>query len=531
MKLIRIHIISAKTCGGLLDGFDRVLRFDTEFDDFAPLCLIGPNGSGKSQLMQLLAEIFQSVFHELVPDEEQDEANANNQFEIEYMIRPGSSRTPVHVKLNRQIVGKRKTPTLKIQLKETSGWVDCDLSEQSTIDLLPTKVVGYTSGENETLSLPFLISRGAYADKVGRIALKKETRSQTVPDTRLMFIDYGTNLEVLVANLLFGSDEQRDALLREARVERLHSCRCVIQLNHSAVTSEVKLTDELEEYIDKLQLCATTHHYIAKTKTFIFDFWINDATRTAFQTHWPSAFDLYSAFHKLAMLDDLAIKRTTRRHVRKQAKERRFAARLPEPSDQDKVFRFERVKFISRIDGSPVDYVSLSDGEHQLCQLLGVLMMQDSRGTLFLLDEPESHFNPAWRVKCVSMFMGLPTNKGKRSDRGSEAAEQDCLLTTHAPFIPSDLPRNRVLIFKKEEGKAEIRHPNIETYGTTFDAIIEECFGVIPPISKMSFDEIEALKKSTSVEELKAAIKRLGHSVEKALLMEKLLQLQEKAKS
>ena len=72
-------------------------------------------------------------------------------------------------------------------------------------------MVGYTSGDNETLSLPFLLSRGSYADVVGRRALAQEVDQAGVPDTRLLWIDYGTHLEVLVANLLLGANEQRIA--------------------------------------------------------------------------------------------------------------------------------------------------------------------------------------------------------------------------------------------------------------------------------------------------------------------------------
>jgi hypothetical protein len=51
---------------------------------------------------------------------------------------------------------------------------------------------------------------------VGRRALAQEVDQAGVPDTRLLWIDYGTHLEVLVANLLLGATEQRMALLEDA---------------------------------------------------------------------------------------------------------------------------------------------------------------------------------------------------------------------------------------------------------------------------------------------------------------------------
>jgi len=541
MKLLRVHIISAKTCGGLLDGVDRSLRSPFgDYSSFDPLCLIGPNGAGKSQFLQMIAEIFQSVFHACIREEERIEGNPDLQFEIEYLIYPEDEQIPVRVRISREAVD-RKRPTLVIQRRDEDEyeWIDCDLNDPGTHALLPHKVVSYTSGDNETLSLPFLVSRSGYADEVGRRALNAATRSQSVPDTRLMLIDYETHLEVLVANLLLGDASQREALLKEAKLQDLHSFRCIIQLAHQKKNKKktrrkgIQLTDELETYIDQLQRCATCYTYDDETETYIFDYWINDAMRIAFHSFWGNALNLYSSFHKLAMLNDLVLSKKTRDRFRRDTRTRRFASRLPEPQDEDKVFRFERVRFRKQntdgeMDDQEVDYVSLSDGEHQMGQLLGTFCMLSSPNVLFLLDEPESHFNPQWRVKFISRILDLPTKDGDRRE-ASRASRQDCLLTTHAPFIPSDMKRDKVFIFSKnEEGKIQIKNPDVETFGSTFDTIIEECFGVRPPISQRSRDEIEELMQSDNPDEIRAGIQGLGNSVEKAFLADHLRQVTNK---
>jgi len=388
------------------------------------------------------------------------------------------------------------------------------------------------------------VSRSGYADEVARKALNVTTQNQPIPDTRLMLIDYQTHLEVLVANLLLGDVLQREALLKEARLQDLHSFRCIIQLAHSAVSKAqkqqtrrkgIQLTEELEIYIDQLQQCATCYTYDDKTETYIFDYWINEEMRTAFSSFWRNALDLYSSFHKLAMLNDLALPKSARNRfkIKSDKKTRRFASRLPEPPDEDKVFRFERVMFRKQktdqeIDDQEVDYVSLSDGEHQMGQLLGTFCMLSSPNILFLLDEPESHFNPQWRVKFISRILDLPTGDGDRRET-SRAARQDCLLTTHAPFIPSDMQRDKVFIFSKdEEQKIQIRNPDVETFGATFDTIIEECFDIYPPISQISRDKIKELMNSDDHEEIKAGIKSLGNSVQKAFLADHLRQVTDK---
>ncbi|MGM9507741.1 restriction system-associated AAA family ATPase [Larkinella sp. GY13] len=491
MKLLRIHIISADTCGGLLDGLDISLRSQMdEQTTFAPLCLLGANGTGKSQLLQVLAEMFQSAFHAVVCQEERIEGNPGLQFEVDYLIRPHGSPATVHVRISRRAQTKRR-PVVTIRKLVDGAWINCELTAPETKELLPSKVVGYSSGDNETLSLPFLLSRSGYAEEVRESAIDQATPSTGIQDTRLMLIDYGTHLEVLVANLLLGSDEQRSALLKHAHLDDLHSFRCSIQLAHGAAPRAparagkqskrkgIQLTDELEEYLTRLQRCATCYQYDDKTETYTFDFLVDTETKTGFRFFWKTAFDLYSAFHKLAMLNDLVIPKHARERFSKETKARRFASRLPEPQDEDKVFRFERVNFHARNHTAIVDYVSLSDGEHQLAQLLGTFSMLSFSNVLFLLDEPESHFNPVWRMNLMDRLRELPTSDGKRSDH-AETIRQDCLITTHSPYLPADLPKEKVFIFSRAPltRKVEVSRPDQETYGATFDAILRSCFGV-----------------------------------------------------
>lgn len=540
MKLLRVHIISADTCGGLLDGLDMRFRNPayTNYSEFDPLCLIGSNGTGKSQFLQVLTEIFQSIYYHCIPAEERVEGNPDLQFEIEYMINTNGDEDPVHILINRKSVGRGR-PKLTIIKKSPDEWKELDPVTSIAHSYLPQKVIGYTSGENETLSLPFLVSRSGYAGEVGRAALSDGIQNR-VPDTRLMLIDYGTNLEVVVSNLLMNEGDQLQELLTDVGLRDLHSFRCIIQLAHSAAPKlprtkgkttrkGIQLTDELEDNLDKLQRCATQSTYDQKDERYIFDFFVTQETKNAFQSLWKNALDLYTAFHKLSMLNDLAIPKRTRDRFQKDTRTRRFASRLPEPQDEDKVFRFEQVQFIAKENGKVVDYVSLSDGEHQLIQILGVFSMLSFPNILFLLDEPESHSNPQWRVKFISRLLDLPTSNGKRSvDTSAKVKEQECLLTTHAPFVPSDMSREKVFVFGKEKDKVVVRHPDIETYGTTFDTILEECFGVRPPISKASLGEIEELMQSDDPKEIRAGMERLGHSVEKVFLADRLNQLEKK---
>jgi restriction system-associated AAA family ATPase len=532
MRLRRLKITRASTCGGLLDGADIWLgRADTETNNelLEPLCLLGPNGSGKSQFLQLVAEIFQAAWHAQAPEEERDSANSDAIFELEYLIKPKRGDSYVSVKLFRASKGKSVGP-IELQIKVDDAWVSVKPQTAEFGQHLPSLIIGYTSGDNETMSLPFMVSRAGYANSVATAAFGKTASSEPPPDNRALLIDYGTNLEVLFANLTMAGPAVRKDILQHARLADIASCRCVIRLAHSAAPKApssakkvggrkgIQLTEELETILRKLKRSATCWHLDERNEVYTFDYFIDGATRQALAHFFENALDLYRSLHKFALLNDLVIPKAARVRMKKAVDDRRFATRLPEPQQEDMVFAFEEVRFqplASKVDRTPVDYVALSDGEHQQSLILGLFSMITDHNALFLLDEPESHFNPQWRVQFVKRLLTLNVERG----------EQDVLLTSHAPFVPADISREQVLIFKRQGDKVAVNIPEIETFGANFDRILEHCFEIRPPLSQMARDEIEELMDSDDIDKLEAALPQLGASVEKSFVADHLRQL------
>ncbi|MGK7865233.1 restriction system-associated AAA family ATPase [Falsiroseomonas sp. E2-1-a4] len=515
MRLRRLQVTRASKCGGLLDWADIWLgRAETETNNqpLEPLCLIGPNGSGKSQFLQLVAEIFQAAWHAHAPGEERDSANSDAIFELEYLIRPSTDDPYVLTKLSRTAKGKYAGP-IELHVQKGDDWISVKLGTSDFGRHLPSLIIGYTSGDNETMSLPFMVSRAGYANSVATAALAKAAPAEPPPDNRALLIDYGTNLEVLFANLTMAKPEVRKDILQHARLEDLASCRCVIRMAHSAAPKApasakkvggrkgIQLTGELEDILRKLKRSATCWHLDEKTESYTFDYFVDGATRQALSHFFHSALDLYRSLHKFALLNDLVIPKSARERMRKAVRERRFATRLPEPQQDDMVFAFEEVRFhpcSDKADRTPVDYVALSDGEHQQSLILGLFSMIIEQNALFLLDEPESHFNPQWRVQFVKRFLNLHVERG----------EQDVLLTSHAPFVPADISREQVLIFKRQGHTLEVSNPEIETFGANFDRILEHCFEIRPPLSQLARDEIEGSWTAMTLESWKPHYRR-----------------------
>lgn len=533
MRIVRVKIFEAASCGGLLDGLDVELLRPRKSDDnanFSPICLLGKNGTGKSQFLQIIAEIFQAAWHEHRPTEEATVANPGLLFEVIYEVSTGVDGGFQRVKLSRHRDAAGRPGKMTMEIRDEDEYEPLRDNQHPDFGrYLPPLVVAYTSGDNETLSLPFYVSRSGYASSVTTAAMK--TADTVVPENRLVMLDYSTHLEVLIANLMIGATDLRGQLVTHANLSALHSFRLVIQLNQPGVSKirgknpnrkGVQLTDELELYIDQLRRSATCWDYEPNRETYIFDFLVDEASRTAFGAFWKTAAELYRSLHKLAMLNDLMIPKRARERVRQSIKARKFASRLPEPQDETKVFNVEEVQFQKLAPAgalSVVDYVSLSDGEHQQAQIFGIIAMFREPNTLFLLDEPESHFNPQWRAKMVTRLMRLPIYG---------LGEQEFILTTHAPFVPSDMHREQVRIFSKDDEKISARQPEIETFGATYDSILSHCFGIDPPISELAQNEINDLKKDASAEEIERAMPSIGASVEKALLADRLFELRRK---
>lgn len=127
-------------------------------------------------------------------------------------------------------------------------------------------------------------------------------------------------------------------------------------------------------------------------------------------------------------------------------------------------------------------YDRISDGEHQLIQIISSLILFEHQQSLFILDEPESHFNPEWRIEFIELL-----NKYVKLDN------LELMVSTHSPFILSACKSDRVLHFEKDESsKVTVNSIGLETYGASFDSLLTSVFDLDVLISKKPLAEIRA---------------------------------------
>lgn len=287
-------------------------------------------------------------------------------------------------------------------------------------------------------------------------------------------------------------------------------------------------SDERSSIIEKLKRCATLSYHDEESDSLILDYWVNDATKAAFRNNFDnSALALFQAFQVLLTLNLYAVSEQLKTDIYR-SNSHYVSETVPTLASDQRIMRFKFVKFMKQGVSKPMMLKELSDGEHQLLHSLGLCLLFRDTNCLFLLDEPETHFNPDWRANFISQLRQcLPGN----GDVG-----QEMLITTHTPFLISDSKPDKVLIFKKDKtsGEVSISQPDYNTLGASINKITMSTFGKRETIGRHAQALLEALRArfehgGENEEELIAEIQReLGDSVERVLLINAILDRQER---
>ncbi|MEN0119324.1 MAG: restriction system-associated AAA family ATPase [Agrobacterium cavarae] len=582
MKLLRLKITDPAGFRSLPTGFEHHFRTEWSLQDelahpegFAPFVCAGPNGSGKSNLLEILAAIFfqieilrvrRSFLPEVLQEEALDFSPAA--FELEYMIRaPRKYLRPGGSIWAKVTITKGMVEPISIRwMNQDEFEVDAETNEGLAEIIFPEYVIGYSSGENEILSLPFFKMRFVQFDEYWN-ALSRQLTYPGHPETRLAYLDSGSSQAILLCNLLFQDDATLQPFREDIGINELNEFRIILRrsvslepdqladfaiedenqdqsidaiISHNpALRAETDLYGvtryrinllELLEGDDKsslivsaLKRCATLYYVDESADTLILDYWVNDATKQAFRENFGgSARTLFQAFQVLLTLNLYSVTSSLKADLYKSTSHY-VSETVPVLASDQRIMRFKYVRFRKQGAAEPIMLKELSDGEHQLLHSLGLCLLFRDTNSLILLDEPETHFNPSWRANFVSRLRQcLPVNGD---------VEQEMLITTHSPFLISDSKPEKVLVFVKDQqaGDVRISHPNYNTLGASINKITMNTFGKRETIgghAQALLDEMRA--RFERGEEDKDALvaeiqQQLGESVEKMLLVKAIL--------
>lgn len=600
MKLLRLKINQEEGFRSLPKEFEIYFLRDFDYSvatDFNPYLLAGSNGSGKSNVLEALAEIFfhldciylaykPSFFYktEKNPKGFDPKLSRIDAYELEYFTF-----------LDREFGDYDRTKKVHVSILKTEGerpvvkWVneaefrspeEGVLSQKEIKFLLPEYVVGYASGNNETLSLPFFKSRFLQFDEYVSGLATQEFVSPS-PEASLVYLEESYSQAILLTNLLMWDsidfpDKKKvlEPFLNYVGLKDVDSFRLVIRLDvsiditdyyeddedvktASAFATEVDLLQNLDlketegsvflrSYIEKLKRCATSWYeqqnydtyredddleeHFDDSRHLVLDYKVNNATKQAFQFHFEHDPLMLFELFQLLLVQDL-YKVSIKEKMNIYGSQNMFLNQdvSLRPNELDRIIRFKDFHIKKEGLNETIFTKALSDGEHQFLHSLGLCLLFKDTRSLFLLDEPETHFNPDWKAKFVSSLRSC-FNKEEKS---SEETMREMLITTHSPYLISDSRSEYVYVFKKDKETGKVMehiHPGFKTFGTSVNKIGISIFDMpntIGEYAQKRYEEFETVleitKDKKSLEKLISdVINEMGDSVERVLFLKKI---------
>ena len=328
MKLLRLKIENEDGFRSLQKDFEINFHTlaDTEaMEQFRPFCFAGLNGSGKSNVLEALANIFYHLevcVARYLPESIKDLNNFKRNectpdaFTLEYLIGQHNRKAYALYFFDKVTIIKKegKEPKMFIQSFPFDG-----STEKREVSLVPPKaresaaegkvylpahIIGYSSGENEILSLPFIKSRLIHLDEY-RQAARDNYSSFEESENSLIYIDNNMSQAVLLCCLLFENDETLAPLrnIDNTGILGLRSFRINIHLHNFEFPDEKKSIPILwlieQNQLANLKKCSTSWHLDQKTQTLWLDFFVNEATKAVFKEHFRSGLECFHFFRLL----------------------------------------------------------------------------------------------------------------------------------------------------------------------------------------------------------------------------------------
>lgn len=582
MKLLRLKIENEDGFRSLQKGFEinfHTLEDTEAMEQFRPFCFAGLNGSGKSNVLEALANIFYHLevcVARYLPESIKDPNNFKRNectpdaFTLEYLIGQHNGKPYAPYYFNRVVISKKVGEEAGIRVYDNTfekeeivipnpktakddkekGLINSSgkILEHQDKMYLPDHIAGYSSGENEILSLPFIKSRLIHLDEYKQ-ATENKHPSFDEPENSLIYIDNNMSQAVLLCCLLFENDETLAPLrnIDNTGILGLRSFRMNIHLHDFEYIDEktkkpykIPILKLLEQnQLANLKKCSTSWHLDQKTQTLWLDFFVNEATKAAFKEHFRSGLECFHFFRLLYELNNHFVDELTKEDVYR-SKGVYTDGKLPIGNPRQDVFHFLDFYITKKIKGTGVEkdllLRSFSDGEHQFIHTMGICLLLKDRRSLLLLDEPETHFNPSWRAKFIKILNDSIT-AGNPKDLPNVNFNvhllKDVLLTSHSPFIISDcLPDNVVLFEKDDKGDTTAKKVSeldnaFNTYGTSVELILDRLFNYDQSIGDLSYSELEEIDFSSintkeEIEKAKTKLRTLGESIEKDMVLARL---------
>ena len=488
MKLLNLHI--NQQFRSLPAGFKIEFRKpeDLKTNLHEPICLVGVNGSGKSNVLEAIAEIFYSL-DQFIRNEENYEISkfSIGSFILEYTIPFTWSLDYLNWDsgLNFDI----ENIQVRISKTENSApvfeWINGEEIKpitESKDKALPERIVGYSSGQNELLSIPFYKSRFSFYKSL--LKEQKSIYKGSVKSSMLQYIDYEENASILLSNFLMAKDGEVEIIREKLFIDNIADFEIKINRNQKK-RGVLKIGKEIEKLLSFLKLNASSSTTIANDIEQL-SFIVTPQLKKEFQVNFLDAVGLYNLFRQISYLNINSVKKTQIDSLLNSQQDIYENYKIEDFTADKKLFKISSLNIKKSEIAYSISYKNLSDGEHQFIHIVGTLMMMKEENALFLFDEPETHFNPNWKYEYTETFKKVTSEQ-----------KSQILLTTHDPVLLSGLAKENVIVFNRPQvGFERTYKPDKDLRGMGVDAILtSEIFGLTSTLDTTTLNDIIERRK------------------------------------
>lgn len=169
-----------------------------------------------------------------------------------------------------------------------------------------------------------------------------------------------------------------------------------------------------------------------------------------------------------------------------------------------------------------VVYDQLSDGERMLLERTALFSLLHKRdGSLLLLDEPETHFNDAWKREIVDLV----------DDALLKTTAAQVLISTHTSIALTDIFADEVTVLRKEDGQTRACSIQGGLFGADQGEIMMNVFGAESSMGRRAQEFLDQMLshewQPEEADQLGKVVDRIGSSLYRAELRQKLNKLRE----
>lgn len=465
-----------------IDGFRNLKDVEADFDEGClTTVIIGQNGAGKSNLIEAIVEIFRH----LDPPTSKHGGKLRFTFEIDYIIKGRTVRVGNRDGSTKVMVDGEPMPMSRFQADKAT--------------LFPDLIFGYYSGTGRRLEKLFDDHQARYYNVINKD--KDNAEYEDARTARRMFYCRPVHgVFALLSHFAKANDFHPTSrlLIEKVGITGFHSA-----LAHFREPSW--FTKKNWEAIPMRNLVAQFAdedgpEYIITTDA-------ERAARDLWGARGPAGF-CARAFQKAAFfpislaekdVDDYRSKSRVEQQlacfIRDKAALRKLAAKYAtdqdmfaalEAADISDLFR-EMLVWVTRHgnDSGDVSFSDLSDGERQLLMVLGLIRVSRGKEALFLLDEPDTHLNPAWQLTYLELIK-------EWTDVAADKDRCQIIMTSHNPLTIASLTKQEVRVMQQSDAaRLVISEPFADPRGMGFTATLTQIFGLSTTLDLATQQQID----------------------------------------